>query len=143
MQIYKGNRETQKHYSQGQDELLRLQKDVREQVDNLRREVNRVMRRFMVHHPCRSLPQPGTDVLQVQCLIDVRALQTYLSLQVRPPPEVVTTQITTAVSYNENSTSSHQDKTQNVTRVVQEVVTRRRRTLSLKDLSMVSTDVHI
>ena len=66
-----------------------------------------------------------------------------MSLQAQQPTNVVTTQITTAVSYDESDSSSYQDRTRNVTRVVQEVVTRRRRTLSLKDLSMVSTDVHI
>ena len=118
-------------------------KDVREQVDNLRREVNRVVRRFMVRHPCRSLERHGTDALQVQCLIDVRASQTYLSLQVQPPPDVVTTQVTTAVSYNDNNGSDRQDRSRDVTHVVQEVITRRRRSLSLRSPSMVRTNGHI
>ena len=38
-------------------------KDVREQVDNLRREVNRIIQRFMVSYPCHSLSRHGTDAL--------------------------------------------------------------------------------
>ena len=66
-----------------------------------------------------------------------------MSLQAQPPTDVGTTQITTAVSCDESDSASHQDRARNVTRVVQEVVTRRRRTLSLKDPSLVSTDVHV
>ena len=118
-------------------------KDVREHVDNLRQEVNRIMQRFMVCYPYRSLSRHGTNALQVQCLIDMRALQTFMSLQAQPPPDMVTTQITTAISYSQNDASSHRDRTQNVTRVVQEVMTRRQCSLPLKNFSTVCTGVYI
>lgn len=38
-------------------------KDAQEQVDDLRREVNRIIQRFMVGRPCRSLSRQGTNAL--------------------------------------------------------------------------------
>ena len=89
-------------------------------------------------------PLKRTDISQCHDSIEIRAqLRMLMSLQAQQPLDVVTTQTTTTVSYGENSSSSYQDSNQNVTRVVQEVVAQRRRSLSLKGPSMVRTNAHI
>ena len=118
-------------------------KDVREQVDNFRREVGEIKQKFIVCCACRSRSRHGADAPQVQCIIDMRASQTYMGFQGQTQPDVVTTQITTAISYSRNDASSNQDRTGNVSRVVQETVTRRQCTLSSRRLFTVRTNAHI